>query len=112
MKKINKIHMVGIGGSGMSGIAEVLLNLGYEVSGSDLSDNEAVRHLKSMGALIYSQHDPENLGQAEVLVRSTAVTENNPEVLAAKGRGIPVIPRAEMLAELMRLKTGIAVAGT
>ena len=104
--------MVGIGGSGMSGIAEVLLNLGYEVSGSDLSDNEAVRHLKSMGALIYSQHDPENLGQAEVLVRSTAVTENNPEVLAAKGRGIPVIPRAEMLAELMRLKTGIAVAGT
>ncbi len=96
----------------MSGIAEVLFNLGYEVSGSDLSDNEAVRHLKSMGVLIYSGHYPENLGQAEVLVRSTAVAEDNPEVLAAKERGIPVIPRAEMLAELMRLKTGIAVAGT
>jgi UDP-N-acetylmuramate--alanine ligase len=104
--------MVGIGGAGMSGIAEVLLNLGYEVTGSDLSENEAVRHLKAMGALIYKGHSPEHLGQAEVLVRSTAVTEANPEVLTAKKSGIPVIPRAEMLAELMRLKTGIAVAGT
>jgi UDP-N-acetylmuramate--alanine ligase len=110
--KINKIHMVGIGGSGMSGIAEVLLNLGYEVSGSDLAGGQAVRHLQELGARIFKGHDRTNVGQAEVLVKSTAVNGSNPEVLEAKQMGIPVIPRAEMLAELMRLKTGIAIAGT
>jgi UDP-N-acetylmuramate--alanine ligase len=109
---IKRIHMVGIGGSGMSGIAEVLLNLGYDVSGSDHSRNEAVRHLESIGASVFREHRAENLGRAEVLVKSTAVDESNPEVAEAKKRGIPVIPRAEMLAELMRLKTGVAVAGT
>ena len=110
--KINKIHMVGIGGSGMSGIAEVLLNLGYTVSGSDLSQSKAVLHLRSLGATVFPGHDRRHVGQAEVLVKSTAVDSTNPEVLEAQERGIPVIPRAEMLAELMRLKTGIAVAGT
>lgn len=109
---INKIHMVGIGGSGMSGIAEVLLNLGYTVSGSDLSESKAVLHLRSLGATVFPGHDRAHVGQAEVLVKSTAVDLTNPEVLEAQERGIPVIPRAEMLAELMRLKTGIAVAGT
>jgi UDP-N-acetylmuramate--alanine ligase len=109
---IEKIHMVGIGGAGMSGIAEVLINLGYEVSGSDHSRNEAVLHLEAIGARIFREHRAANLGRAEVLVKSTAVDESNPEVVEAKSRGIPVIPRAEMLAELMRLKTGIAVAGT
>ena len=110
--RVQHIHMVGIGGAGMSGIAEVLLNLGYTVSGSDLADNEPVRRLQSMGAWVARGHAPDNLKQAEVVVKSTAVAEDNPEVLAAKEQGIPVIPRAEMLAELMRLKTGIAVAGT
>jgi len=110
--KIQNIHMVGIGGAGMSGIAEVLINLGYRVSGSDVAVNEPVQHLMSLGARISKGHSAENVGQAEVLVKSTAVQESNPEVQEAKRRGIPVIPRAEMLAELMRLKTGIAVAGT
>ncbi|MEW5773827.1 MAG: UDP-N-acetylmuramate--L-alanine ligase [Thermodesulfobacteriota bacterium] len=110
--KIKKIHMVGIGGSGMNGIAEVLLNLGYEVSGSDLADGAVTRRLSSLGASIAVGHRAENLGDADVLVKSTAVAKDNPEVTAARERGIPVIPRAEMLAELMRLKTGIAVAGT
>lgn len=110
--KIKKIHMVGIGGSGMNGIAEVLLNLGYEVSGSDLADGAVTRRLTGLGARISVGHRAENLGEADVLVKSTAVSKDNPEVLAARERGIPVIPRAEMLAELMRLKTGIAVAGT
>jgi UDP-N-acetylmuramate--alanine ligase len=104
--------MVGIGGAGMSGIAEVLLNLGYTVSGSDLSDNDPVRRLQAMGAWIARGHAEGNLKEADVVVKSTAVGEDNPEVTAAKAKGIPVIPRAEMLAELMRLKTGIAVAGT
>jgi UDP-N-acetylmuramate--alanine ligase len=110
--KVRKIHMIGIGGSGMSGIAEVLLNLGYEVSGSDLAMSQAVRRLGSLGAAIAIGHGRENLGDADVVVKSTAVAADNPEVLAARERGIPVIPRAEMLAELMRLRTGIAVAGT
>lgn len=110
--KIKNIHMVGIGGSGMSGIAEVLLNLGYKVTGSDLTKGERIQQLISMGAEVFLDHDKRNLGPAEVLVKSTAVGEDNPEVMEAKSRGIPVIPRAEMLAELMRLKTGIAVAGT
>ena len=110
--RVQHIHMVGIGGSGMSGIAEVLLNLGYTVSGSDLADNEPVKRLKAMGAWVAKGHTAANLKEVDVVVKSTAVGEDNPEVSAAKDKGIPVIPRAEMLAELMRLKTGIAVAGT
>lgn len=110
--KVSKIHMIGIGGSGMSGIAEVLINLGYEVSGSDLAMSQTVRRLGGLGAAISIGHGRENLGDADVVVKSTAVTADNPEVVAARERGIPVIPRAEMLAELMRLRTGIAVAGT
>lgn len=110
--KIKKIHMVGIGGSGMNGIAEVLINLGYEVAGSDLADNAVTQRLKSLGATVHQGHAAENLGDADVLVKSTAVSEDNPEVVEARRQGIAVIPRAEMLAELMRLKQGIAVAGT
>ncbi len=110
--KIRAIHMIGIGGSGMSGIAEVLLNLGYTVHGSDLANSAAVQRLRSLGAVIHLGHAAENLGDAQVVVRSSAVSDYNPEVQAARERGIPVIPRAEMLAELMRLRTGIAVAGT
>jgi len=109
---ITKIHMVGIGGSGMSGIAEVLLNLGYEVSGSDLSSGPVLMRLKNLGAEVFTGHGAENLGDAQVVVKSTAVREDNPEIIASREANIPVIPRAEMLAELMRLKTGIAVAGT
>ena len=110
--KIRVIHMVGIGGVGMSGIAEVLLNLGYTVHGSDLSDTLAVRRLRDLGAVIHVGHAAANLGEAHVLVKSTAVRTDNPEVAAARERGIPIIPRAEMLAELMRLRTGVAIAGT
>ena len=110
--KVHVIHMVGIGGSGMSGIAEVLLNLGYTVHGSDLSKGAAVARLRKLGAVIAEGHDAANVKDAHVLVKSTAVSEDNPEVLAAKEKGIPIIPRAEMLAELMRLKTGVAIAGT
>ena len=110
--KIRKIHMTGIGGAGMSGIAEVLLNLGYEVSGSDLSASAAVERLRELGSRISIGHASENLTDAQVLVKSSAVEENNPEVQAARQNGIPVIPRAEMLAELMRLREGIAIAGT
>ncbi len=109
---VRQIHFVGIGGSGMCGIAEVLLNLGYTVTGSDLAAGAAVRRLRRLGAEIAIGHAPENLGDADVLVRSTAVGGDNPEVRAALSRQIPVIPRAEMLAELMRMKQGIAVAGT
>ena len=110
--KIRAIHMIGIGGSGMSGIAEVLLNLGYTVHGSDLANSATVQRLRSLVAVIHLGHAAENLGDAQVVVRSSAVSDYNPEVQAARERGIPVIPRAEMLAELMRLRTGIAVAGT
>jgi len=110
--KIKKIHMVGIGGSGMNGIAEVLINLGYDVAGSDLADTPVTRRLVELGATVHQGHAAENLGDADVLVKSTAVREDNPEVRQARSKGIPVIPRAEMLAELMRLRTGIAVAGT
>jgi len=110
--KLRGIHMVGIGGSGMSGIAEVLINLGYRVSGSDVADNDTVSRLRHLGARIETGHKAENIADAEVLVKSTAIGGGNPEVVAAREKGIPVIPRAEMLAELMRLKTGIAVAGT
>lgn len=112
MQRIRKIYMVGIGGSGMSGIAEVLHNLNYQVSGSDLSDNAAVQHLRSLGITVFAGHHAENIGGAQVLVKSTAIRDDNPEVTAAREQGIPIIPRAEMLAELMRLRTGIAIAGT
>ena len=109
---IKNIHMVGIGGAGMSGIAEVLLNLGYNVRGSDVADSPAVRRLEKLGAEIYIGHGADNVADADVLVKSTAVKADNPEVLKAQEEGIAIIPRAEMLAELMRLKTGVAVAGT
>jgi UDP-N-acetylmuramate--alanine ligase len=110
--KIKHIHFVGIGGVGMNGIAEVLLNLGYQVSGSDLADNAATQRLKKLGATVYVGHAESHLKHADAVVVSTAVSSENPEVLAARARNIPVVPRAVMLAELMRLKQGIAVAGT
>ena len=110
--KVRRIHFVGIGGSGMSGIAEVLLNLGYQVSGSDLADNAATRRLAALGAKVKLRHDPSHVEGADAVVVSTAVQPDNPEVLAARDKRIPVVPRALMLAELMRLKQGIAIAGT
>lgn len=110
--KIRHIHFVGIGGSGMSGIAEVLLNLGYHISGSDMSDTAVTRRLASLGAKIFTQHLGSNIEGVDAIVTSTAILGSNPEVLAARARGIPVVPRAIMLAELMRLKSGIAIAGT
>jgi len=110
--KVERVHFVGIGGSGMCGIAEVLLNLGYQVHGSDLNRSPVTERLEKLGARIAYGHARENLGDVQVLVRSTAVKDDNPEVLEAHVRSIPVIPRAEMLAELMRLKYGIAVGGT
>lgn len=110
--RIKRIHMIGIGGSGMSGIAEVLLNMGYEVCGSDLSESATVRRLQQLGACVHIGHAAENVSDVQVLVKSTAVTESNPEVQTARAKGIPIIPRAEMLAELMRLRQGIAIAGT
>jgi UDP-N-acetylmuramate--alanine ligase len=110
--KIKHLHFVGIGGSGMSGIAEVLLNLGFQVSGSDLGENAATKRLKKLGATVYLGHAEKHLTNADVVVISTAVSQDNPEVLAARARRIPVVPRAMMLTELMRLRQGIAVAGT
>ncbi|MBO6171214.1 MAG: UDP-N-acetylmuramate--L-alanine ligase [Desulfovibrio sp.] len=110
--KIRKIHMVGIGGAGMSGIAEVLLSLGYDVSGSDMSDSAVVRHLRDLGARVAVGHAAENVGDVQVLVKSTAIGDDNPELAEARRRNIAVIPRAEMLAELMRLRQGVAIAGT
>ncbi|MFD0928359.1 UDP-N-acetylmuramate--L-alanine ligase [Methylophilus glucosoxydans] len=110
--KVKKIHFIGIGGSGMSGIAEVLLNLGFEVSGSDLASNATTRRLQGFGATVFQGHATEHLGNADVVVVSSAINEENPEIIAARARKVPVIPRAVMLAELMRFKQGIAVAGT
>jgi UDP-N-acetylmuramate--alanine ligase len=110
--KIQHIHFVGIGGIGMSGIAEVLLNLGYHVSGSDIKETEVTRRLKALGCEISYGHRKENLKEADVVVVSSAIRQGNPEVEVAEQRLIPVIPRAEMLAELMRMKVGIAIAGT
>ncbi|HZP61857.1 MAG TPA: UDP-N-acetylmuramate--L-alanine ligase [Terriglobales bacterium] len=109
--KIQRIHFVGIGGIGMSGIAEVLLNLGYKVSGSDLKSGPITQRLSTLGAQIFEGHRGENVAGAEVVVTSSAISADNPEVATARTSHIPVIPRAEMLAELMRLKYGIAVAG-
>ena len=110
--KVRRIHFVGIGGVGMSGIAEVLANLGYQVSGSDLAANAATRRLGSLGVKIFLQHKPEQIEGADAVVVSSAVQPDNPEVLEARERRIPVVPRALMLAELMRLKRGVAIAGT
>jgi len=110
--RIRKIHMVGIGGSGMSGIAEILLNLGYSVSGSDLIDSKITRRLRRLGASVFRGHSAQHVRDADVVVFSNAIGSDNEELVAARNLGIPVIPRAEMLAELMRMKHGIAVAGT
>ena len=111
-KRYQQIHFVGIGGSGMSGIAEILVNLGYRVTGSDQKRNEAVERLEQLGAKVFAGHEASHVEGAHVVVYSSAVARDNIEVQVARQRGIPVIPRAEMLAELMRLKYGIAVAGT
>nr|HPI33503.1 Mur ligase domain-containing protein [candidate division Zixibacteria bacterium] len=110
--KIRKLYFVGIGGSGMSGIAEILHNLGFEISGSDQTASDLTRYLAERGLRIHEGHDAAHLGDAEVVVISSAVGEANPEVVEARRRGIPVIKRAEMLGELMRLKYSIGVAGT
>ncbi|HET7546613.1 MAG TPA: UDP-N-acetylmuramate--L-alanine ligase [Usitatibacter sp.] len=110
--KVKRIHFVGIGGSGMSGIAEVLANLGYSVSGSDLAENAAVRRLRGLGIRIVTGHDAKNVEAADAVVVSSAVKEDNPEVAHAREAHIPVVPRAMMLAELMRFKQGIAIGGT
>ena len=110
-RKTQQIHLVGIGGSGMSGIAEVLLTLGYKVTGSDLQASDTTRRLEELGGRIFVGHQESNVGEAQVVVISSAVSAQNPEVVAAKAKQIPVIPRAEMLAELMRLKFGVAIAG-
>ncbi len=112
MRKIKRVHFVGIGGVGMCGIAEVLLNLGYEISGSDIKENSATERLKNQGATVYIGQREENVLQAEVIVVSTAISANNVEVQAAREHRIPVIRRAEMLAEIMRFRYGIAIAGT
>ena len=109
---VKRIHFVGIGGAGMSGIAEILHNLGYAVSGSDLSDSATSRRLGELGIRVFIGHAASHIGDAQAVVTSTAVQGDNPEVLAARARRIPLVPRAVMLAELMRLKSGIAIAGT
>lgn len=110
--KVKNIHFVGIGGAGMSGIAEVLINLGFIVTGSDLAKNATTKRLTDFGATVYQGHATENLNAADVVVVSSAVNEQNPEIIAARAKNIPVVPRALMLAELMRFRQGIAVAGT
>ena len=110
--KVKRVHFVGIGGAGMSGIAEVLVTQGYGVSGSDLHESATTRRLAKLGAMVMLGHRAENVASADAVVVSTAVAPDNPEVLAARERGVPVVPRALMLAELMRLKQGIAIAGT
>jgi UDP-N-acetylmuramate--alanine ligase len=112
MRRIRRIHFVGIGGVGMGGIAEVMVNLGYEVTGSDLQENAVTRRLSEHGAIIYLGHEAKNVQASDVVVTSTAVKQDNPEVIEAQKLRIPVVPRAEMLAELMRFRHGIAVAGT
>ncbi len=112
MRRIRGVHLVGIGGSGMSGIAEVLINLGFAVSGSDIRTSKVTEHLQQLGARVFIGHSSENIKNADVLVVSTAITTDNPELQAAHVKRIPVVRRAEMLAELMRFREGIAVAGT
>lgn len=110
--KVKRIHFVGIGGSGMNGIAEVLFNLGFQVSGSDIGESAVTQRLKQLGIQVHLGHQAQNLADTDAVVISTAVGQDNPEVIAARARHIPVVPRAIMLAELMRLRQGIAVAGT
>ncbi|WP_251358006.1 UDP-N-acetylmuramate--L-alanine ligase [Kangiella sp. TOML190] len=112
MRRIKRIHFVGIGGAGMSGIAEVLVNLGYQVSGSDLRQSRVTDRLKELGAEIFFGHRSNNVLDVDVVVASTAISESNPEIATARDRRIPIVPRAEMLAELMRYRHGVAVAGT
>ncbi|HBY49990.1 MAG TPA: UDP-N-acetylmuramate--L-alanine ligase, partial [Alcanivorax sp.] len=112
MRRIRGIHFVGIGGAGMCGIAEVLANQGYAISGSDIKESPVVDHLRSLGARVEIGHRAENIGDADVVVTSSAVNTENLEVAEAHARRVPVVPRAEMLAELMRFRHGIAVAGT
>jgi UDP-N-acetylmuramate--alanine ligase len=112
MGRIKRIHFVGIGGAGMCGIAEVLLNEGYQISGSDMSENKVVARLRKLGAIVMQGHQAEHVEHADVVVRSTAIRDDNPEIQAAHAKMIPVIPRAAMLAELMRFRYGIAIAGT
>lgn len=112
MRRVRQIHFVGIGGAGMGGIAEVLANEGYQISGSDLAPNAVTQQLTDLGAQIYFNHRPENISDASVVVVSSAIAADNPEIVAAKEARIPVIQRAEMLAELMRFRHGIAIAGT
>ncbi len=112
MRRIRKIHFVGIGGAGMSGIAEVFHNLGYKISGSDINESAVVRHLRSIGIHVELGHRAENISDTHVVVVSTAIDDSNPEILTAKEQRIPIVRRAEMLAELMRFRQGIAVAGT
>ncbi|MEI7638406.1 MAG: UDP-N-acetylmuramate--L-alanine ligase, partial [Syntrophus sp. (in: bacteria)] len=111
-RKIRTVHFVGIGGIGMSGIAEVLLNLGYGITGSDLGQTDITQRLTSLGAVIHKGHHESHVGDADVVVTSTAVKKDNPEVVEAHRRNIPVIPRAEMLAELLKMKFSIAVSGS
>ncbi|HID45990.1 MAG TPA: UDP-N-acetylmuramate--L-alanine ligase [Chromatiaceae bacterium] len=112
MGRMRRLHFVGVGGSGMNGIAQVMLNLGYEVSGSDLADNAATRRLQEQGAKIYRGHAEDHVSGVDAVIISSAVTDENPEVKAARAARIPVVPRAEMLAEIMRFRYGIAIAGT
>ncbi|MEJ2060773.1 MAG: UDP-N-acetylmuramate--L-alanine ligase [Gammaproteobacteria bacterium] len=111
-RRMRRVHFVGIGGSGMGGIAEVLVNLGYAVTGSDLAENAVTRRLRDLGVRVFLGHDAAHIEDADVVVVSSAVKSDNPEVEAARARRTPVVPRAEMLAEIMRFRTGIAVAGT
>ncbi|AWW33420.1 UDP-N-acetylmuramate--L-alanine ligase [Mannheimia varigena] len=112
MRRVNQIHFIGIGGAGMSGIAEVLLNEGYQISGSDIADGIVTQRLSAAGAKVFIGHQAENISGASVVVVSTAIDETNPEIIAAREARIPVIRRAEMLAEIMRFRHGIAIAGT
>ena len=111
-RKVKRIHFVGIGGIGMSGIAEVLLNLGYGISGSDVQSSDTTKRLQQLGAKVAVGHAAENIGNADVVVTSTAVKTDNPEVVEAHRKNIPVIPRAEMLAELLKMKFSVAVSGS
>lgn len=112
MRRTEKIHFIGMGGAGMGGIAEVLLNLGYTVTGSDQADNAMTQRLSSLGAKVFKGHRAEQVNGVDVVVVSTAIPETNPEMIAAREQRIPIVPRAEMLAELMRFRQGIAIAGT
>ncbi|MBD3299201.1 MAG: UDP-N-acetylmuramate--L-alanine ligase, partial [candidate division Zixibacteria bacterium] len=111
-RRIKRLHFVGIGGAGMSGIAEILHASQFAITGSDLADSETIAHLRSIGITVYIGHDATHVEGADVIVMSSAVTAENPEVVAANEAGIPVIRRAEMLGELMRLKSSIGIGGT